>query len=305
MSLGYLLPGAPPREASAFERGARSAAEWIAPPQRSPSEALRDMRLPQSALDILTHPLLDLGLSVGDKTVRPRYGSSQHTFTVIGNGGLELFLLHIEGWILDNPTDSKYNALAALPFAFEEGTSLLVLSEALNVIPAIPYRNMIAERWPQKHHLQAIFVPWIDILKLQTLRADHDRARRHLRDVLHLEEWPGPGPGASSVLDMSPEEKQELRRILAGLPDFQDVRGRSVMADLAGLKGVLSGFDFTGNPGTVAGALIIQLQTYGEVSEGRHALGMLLSYLSGLPDTPPATVAFMKDVIRKYRLVPD
>jgi hypothetical protein len=32
MSLGYLLPGSLPREESAFERGARSAAEWCENP---------------------------------------------------------------------------------------------------------------------------------------------------------------------------------------------------------------------------------------------------------------------------------
>jgi hypothetical protein len=326
-----LQSGSLPREESLLERGARRTAELIAPPQKSPSEALRDMRLPQSAIDILSCPLQDLGFDIRDKTVQPRWSSSEHTFTVIGNQGLEQILLHIEGWILDNPTDKKYNALTALPFAFEEGTSLLMLSEGLDVIPARAYRNMIAERWPQKHGVQATFVPWIDILTLKKSSPRPDHAHVLLRDILELDELSRPVPGAPSASDMLPEEKQELTRIIgrthrmsnvlqsderielqqiiAELSEFAQgtERDRRVLMDMAGLGGLASGLDLSGPPRTAAGTLVLGVERHGFLGDRPHfhALGALLSYMLTLGDLPRDDATFIARLVVECSLVKD
>jgi hypothetical protein len=103
---------------------------------------------------------------------------------------------------------------------------------------------------------------------------------------------------------MAVEERRQLAKIIATMPDFADHRGRSVMADMAGLSDVLSGFDFTGRPTIVAGDLVGRLQHHGEVRDGYHALGMLLDYLCNLGDMPPGNVEYMEGIIAKYRLVP-
>jgi hypothetical protein len=289
---------APPvREPPVVEQGAHAVANVLGPRQETPIEAIRDMCLPPKAREYLDAPLRDLGLEIWPGIIRVSEGVERH-YSVIGKDEQQRIVLHIKSWILDGPNELKFMALTSLPSAFEEGTRLYILSEGLDIIPSRAYRRMILEQWPRRQRVMTTFVPWVDIKSLQGTRAQQD-----LKEILELEVTQ-PAPSESSADDITSEEIQRLVKIVSGWPDFLEPNGRSVAAFLAGLREVLSGFDYTGGRRVFAGKLIMRLLQYGEVEDGQHVLGMLLHYLSGLDDMPRDDKEFMDGVIRKYRLMP-
>jgi hypothetical protein len=255
------------------------------------------MCLPPKAREYLDGPLGDLGLEIWPGIIRVSEGVERH-YSVIGTDEQQRIVLHIKSWILDGPNELKFMALTSLPSAFEEGTRLFILSQGLDIIPSRAYRRMILEQWPRRQRVMTTFVPWVDIESLQGTRALQD-----LKEILELEPTQ-PAPSESSVGDMTSEEIQGLVKIVAGWPDFSDPDGRGVTVFIAGLRGVLSGFDYTGRPRVFAGDLVMRLLQYGEVEDGEHALGRILHYLSGLEDMPRNDKEFMDGVMRKYRLMP-
>ena len=104
---------------------------------------------------------------------------------------------------------------------------------------------------------------------------------------------------------LEPQERQELTRILARLPDFRDERARSILLSQAGLEQFASGMDLSGPPRVVAGDLVDRLETYGELPDrpSYHALGALLDYVQQLPDVPSNDASFITSLSEKYALL--
>lgn len=104
------------------------------------------------------------------------------------------------------------------------------------------------------------------------------------------------------------EEKQELNRTIATIPEFMDgeARGRRVMIKSAGLQRFQL-MELGGPPLRVAGDLVGRLEDFGNLPErpSHHALGAWIQYLLTLEDLPPDNASFLASLIVRHSLVLD
>ena len=108
------------------------------------------------------------------------------------------------------------------------------------------------------------------------------------------------------MVQLSTQDFRRLTEIVQDLPEFLTARGRySLLLRAVGTIGnahpLLSRIDFEGPPATVTIETISHLVKFGEVSEGKEALGAFIEQI--LVNTGGSTDAdFLNELIEKYQL---
>ena len=114
-----------------------------------------------------------------------------------------------------------------------------------------------------------------------------------------------PLPGTSAT-SLTVPDRQRLVDLLAGGPWLLgDATARRALLDIAGLGRFAAGLNLNGAAREVAAMLVTRLEPYGFLPDRptHHALGALLDYLAGLPDTPPDDGQWLSSIIRRYGLI--
>jgi hypothetical protein len=219
-----LQPGPHARGESLYTRaegGARAFAQWIAPPEKSPSDVLLTLTLSGPLLSVLSPPLENLGLRIEVGHIE-RYDGRMRHYNVITRGEQQLrILFYVKGEILANPSASNCDAMAGLPGGLQEGTTFLVLSdeeweqrahdearargEERIRFPAEAFQRLMNRIWPREKRVSASFVPWSELRKLETASTPQDQ-ECILREILQLEELPQPARAAPPRPGMPPGE---------------------------------------------------------------------------------------------------
>jgi len=219
-----LQSGGVQRQESGLTRATRGAVELLGGRQESPSEAILDMRLPQTEAAVLGPLLSDQAFELTEDRIELRYGSV-YRFTVVRDHEERGVLLHIPGWILDNPSPQKDAALTCLPFVFKGANRLFVLSRGLDAIPSPEYSEMLLADWPQYARIKVDWVPWTHIQALEKSDLPRDQLHRTLRRILDLGD-PGAAPQdrvpARDLYDRA--FLISLRRVLVGRFDEDGLR---------------------------------------------------------------------------------
>jgi len=218
--------GQVPDQGSGLMQFARRAAAPLGGQPRSPSEVLRDLRLPAEAIAILRSALQGLDLQIQETEIAPRFGSKRLVTALSGQPD-GCLLLHIPGWILDNPTPQKDDALTSLPYALSGKARLFLVSVGLDIIPARVYRRLITEIWRQQARVEVNWVPWMDILALGEPGVSPDELQDQVVDIFGLQPAAETSPGQVEVSDV---DMSKLRRAL--VERFSDGDLRDLCFDL-------------------------------------------------------------------------
>lgn len=171
---------------------------------QEPSDALKDLRLSQSLMEMLTPPLKALNYTIEHKDLIDPFSKAVcSSCTVVKNNAGSRALCHIPKWILDDPNPPNTNAVIAMGYWLEQNTTLIILSEGLDT-PARPYRKIAEGAWSKYNSLKTSFVPWRDITDLNSKSLDELRVR--LIDILQLEEL----EQAAAAAAAAPQPPREL-----------------------------------------------------------------------------------------------
>jgi hypothetical protein len=106
---------------------------------------------------------------------------------------------------------------------------------------------------------------------------------------------------------LAPQDRIAVINLIAQLRDFSDVRGRSLLLELANLGRFSASIDLSGPARTTATDLVLRLEKFGPLPEqpAAHALGALFIYVLSLSDLPRADAKLLAELIVKYSLVND
>lgn len=184
-----LQSGGYQRQASGLARVTQGAVEFVAGRQESPSEALSDLRLPPDAFKVLAPLLQELHFKLDNDASVTFYGS-ERKFAVVESGSESRALLHLAGWVLDNPSAAKSDALSALPHVFRKFAGIFMLSQGVDVIPAPAYEEMITLDWKRDFGAAVEWVPWMRIRGLERPGLPKDQVHDTLRYVFKLQAEP-------------------------------------------------------------------------------------------------------------------
>jgi hypothetical protein len=179
---------------------------------QEPSDALKDLRLSQSLIDLFTPPLQALGYTIENQQLTEKYTDLVHSYTAVRNNASRRLLFHIPMWILDDASPANTSAVIAMGYWLERGTTLIILSEGLDT-PARPYRKVAEEAWSKLNGLKASFIPWRDITDIKSKNLDELKLR--LTDILQLEAMESAAaPQPSSELVLNGSQLEQLQKAM-------------------------------------------------------------------------------------------
>jgi hypothetical protein len=275
-------------------------------PQPNASEALLDLRLPEPVHAALAPPLTEIGFTLRHAEAAERYGPATRRYTLAERGDERRFLVHVPDWVLRKYANAHRDALAAVPYAFPAKVTIYIFSEELDA-PERTLRNLIMDGWAAQG-FTGVFIPWRDVNDL--MGAQPLERKRIIEDMLKLNNGSAAnGAGAASErarIRLKPQEIQTITKILSGLSQFEELRGRTQMIEFCGLDAILKNLDYSGGKSLVAGGIVLELQKYGWLPDqpGMHALGVLLNYVRALDDLPPDDHGKLTVIIEANKLVP-
>lgn len=181
-----------------------------------PNKELQDLQLTPALVEVLAHPFQELGFRL-DKIEVQDPGNNRRWVSAAKRDGLQLLLLHIPAWILDNPGNGNLEAVGLLGWCFDRETTLYLWSEKGREYD-FSFENMF-KRWKQLG-IRTIFVSWRRVEELKKLRPEDQKAR--LLSMLDLDGLPsqaGAPAGSLDRLKANAEAVKRLRRILSDLAD--------------------------------------------------------------------------------------
>lgn len=117
---------------------------------------------------------------------------------------------------------------------------------------------------------------------------------------------PLPGDVSGTTITFDDNDRVQLVSILVEWTEFREnARARRVFLELLGIAQLLPGFDWEGEPQTVAGDLVLRLESLPPLSNRPdfHPLGKLLDFLRCRPDIAESHSRVCARLIVRYRLV--
>ena len=205
--------------------GVAEATRTLKPPARDLDAAMQDLRVPDELLAALFSHGSDLGLVVDSEEVQDGFGGDiSASVTVVRCDGKEVYLLNIEGFVLDNPSRENSGAIRNLESMFPPGAVISIMSRDLPQGPHDSFETMW-KTWESKSGLKVFYVTWRSLNDL----AKHDYRASEVAEKLHLTEIltasSGPAKAAGRVplrifLSYAPaddEYRRELEKALSAL----------------------------------------------------------------------------------------
>jgi hypothetical protein len=113
---------------------------------------------------------------------------------------------------------------------------------------------------------------------------------------------PSPPIASGAPADLTPQDLQIIRDILAGYSEFDSVGNRDTLLQMVGLKQIAGRVDLSGARHDAAGRLVVFLAALGDGAQPPTPLGNLLRYLAATPTLPPAKRATLQVYIDRCRL---
>jgi Effector-associated domain 8 len=284
----------------------KSAPDLTRSKNRDPAKILLDLRLPKAFLNLLSPPLQRLRLTLTEDVAQHEYTSIERQYTVVRNeAGQSRALLYIPGRLLDKANLSNINAISNIGSAFPRGSVLIIFSNTSRV-PAQDIRKIIKKQWADERNIRVIFVPWRDVEELRD--KDAKKQEQWFNNDLELQELVNGIKKSMSVQQMEGNDTETLVKILKKLPQLIDEPGRGgrTLLQSAGLDEIVGEFNLTGTARMVAWEQVDQLKRRARLPEypDYEVLGLLLCYILTLEDLPQKDKVSIKQIIRKYALVP-
>jgi hypothetical protein len=265
---------------------------------------LIDLKLPRS-LDWLGAPLQALGLTLAPVEVPGRFGSPTRSYHVIKNSVGQCSLFHIPKSTLDKTASWEAVGTVIDVVRLQEQV-LLIVSEGVDAGP-VAYSVMMEPYWRERFAIRATFIPW---RHLQEIKEQTETEQQlFLPKLLQFEDLLRKAQEvAVAGAVISDEELLRIAGMIALISVFTDEqrRGWRVTFEAAGLGQIIGSFEFNGTPELVALDVLKRLKTRIplETSPGRPVLGMFLAALLRTQPVPTTDADYIRQMIVKYRLVP-
>jgi hypothetical protein len=210
------------------------------------------------------------------------------------NGGKQFSMLAVPASIAEDPIGDTVLAFASLEYFFDDGNYVCLLSENVD-LPHKSMREVIERRWPNKpgRSLRVKWLPWRDVEELPKAVTTADRLEA-LNDLVDIS---AQAPAKEVEMEMSPQDKIALTRVLAAMDDFSSATSRKTSLGLAGLA------QFADLPGDTArqacGALVLRL----ERAEGKpHPLRLLIDFVLSC-DLSADNTKVVTDLVKRYQFL--
>ncbi len=276
-----------------------------------PGLALRDLRLPPIFLELF-RPILRrrLGLSLAEGIARDEDAPSsiKRNYTFIKNAaGQFRVLLYIPGWLLVEANQKNIEAFRSVGSAFQKSSTLIIFTDT-ELYPLDAFQK-IMKQWSVTRQIKVIYVPWNHVVtELMKNEKDKEDQEIWFIDKLELQNMIKVAKKPMSLQQMDGNDTESLVKILEKLPELIDEPGRGgrTLLQSAGLGEIVSEFVLTGTARNIAWGLVDQLKRRARLPEhpGYEVLGLLLCYILSLKDFSPKDSESIKQIIRKYAILP-
>lgn len=137
------------------QSGAETLVESIPTPTINPSDALLDMRLEKSLINMFAGKLQPFGVTLQDATSKDRYGGIEHQYTLAEGPGVRFALLQIPRWIIGN--NNNIGSLVPLGSAFRDEIVRIISQKQES--GAFGLLRVLRD-WAEHYSIKAQFVPW-------------------------------------------------------------------------------------------------------------------------------------------------
>jgi len=180
--------------------GVAEATRTLKPQARDLNAAMQDLRVPDDLLAALFSHGSDLGLVVDSAEVEDAFGGDiSASVTVVRCNGKAVYLLNVEGFVLDNPSRENSGAIRNLESMFPPGAVISIMSRDLPQGPHDSFETMW-KTWESKSGLKVFYVTWRSLNDL----AKHDYRASEVAEKLHLTEILTPSSGGSKAAGRTP-----------------------------------------------------------------------------------------------------
>jgi hypothetical protein len=128
--------------------------------ERTITEILMDVRLPEVLLEWITPLLAARNCTVAPSTVRDPYdGKIERHVSIVERDGGRVYLLFIPQHVLNAPSSDALSGVSYFEDMFrEESAQLLLLSESIDALHAAFVRML--RTWDRANTVKARFIPW-------------------------------------------------------------------------------------------------------------------------------------------------
>ena len=137
------------------QSGADYLVESVPTPTINPSDALEDMRLEKSLINMFAGKLKPFGFTLKDATSKDRYGGIEHQYTLAEGPGLKFAFLQIPRWIIGN--NNNIGSLVPLGSAFRD--EIVRIISQRQETGAFGLLRVLRD-WEEHYNIRAQFVPW-------------------------------------------------------------------------------------------------------------------------------------------------
>src|SRR6266496_995507 len=280
---------------------------------RELTQALLDLRLPQTLLDLLSKPLADLELTLVEGKIWDPFTLKPRLYTQVrhkedrdkADQYRYRTLIYIPGRILGNGSDENINAINGMASWFNSNSVVIIVSD-LPTRPAPQIRRVLEDEWQKSRQMKTRSICQQEIDELKSLKLE-DR-KRWVTKELELEELTEGAKKTISVQQMDGNDTNSLVTIIEKLPQLIDEPGRGwrMLPLAAGLYMITDEFSLTGSARYIAWGLVDQLRRRARLPEHPdwEVLGLLLSHILTLKELPLTDSTRIKDIMEKYGLAP-